>query len=369
MAETALTAFLNDKDSRQVVGKANPDAKVERGSVRNAAWTYRNARSPDILTVDLDGGQNPIVYFPALMQVCRPESMILATGSENNVALANELYRSGVFLYLPKPLDANILKQAMNEVAVANGEGTRPAIQASRLVLVLGKGMGTNTLATLLARLAADSGRYISCLDLDANFGTLAMAFDTEPRRGLVQALQSSGDEDATSLERLQAQVSPRIGLVAHPVDQIGQDHFNKNALQGLIETLSTQAHMILACGLQLAHVEALRHLVTTHLIVFEPTPAGVSIAVRWLRLLEGATSTLVVNHTRPLRKLLTYDQMRTGFGGRTPDFELPYIKGMARSMALGEPHKAISRNHRDMLAQFLQPLLGLGSLSEEQAG
>ena len=366
MAEVAFGAFLNDAPSRKVVQEVDSDAKVQRGTVRNAAWEFRSNRSPDILLVDLDGEQNPIVYVPALMQVARPESMILVTGSENNVALANELYRSGVFLYLPKPLNANGLRQAMDEVALVNGEGDRPAIQASRLILVLGKGMGTTTLTALLARLAAEAGRYVSCLDLDPNFGALGLAFDTEPPRGLVQTLQSDGS-DSAAIDRLQAKVSPRIGLVAYPMDQVGQTEFNKAGLTGLIDSLSTQAHMLLACGLQPAHVEALRHLVTTHLIVFEPTPAGVSVAVRWLRLLEGANSTLVVNHTRSLPHLVSHEQMRDGFGGRAPDFDLPYIKGMARSMALGEPEKAISRRERDMLNRFLQPLLGVGAAEETQ--
>ena len=144
MAEDAFVAFLNDRQSRNLVQNAKLDAKVQNGSVRNAAWEFRSKRSPGILLVDLDGEQNPIVYVPALIQVCRPESIILVTGSENNVALANELYRSGVFLYLPKPLDTTNLAAAMREVAAVNGEGARPDIQASRLLPVLGKGMGTN---------------------------------------------------------------------------------------------------------------------------------------------------------------------------------------------------------------------------------
>lgn len=364
MAETDYTAFLNDGDSRRVVQQALRDAKVQRGTVRNAAWTFRTQRSPEVLLVDLDGEQNPIVYVPALMQVCRPETMILVTGSENNVTLANELYRSGVFLYLPKPLDANNVQQALREVAAVNGEGTRPEIQASRLMLVLGKGMGTSTITALLAHMAADAGRYVTCLDLDPNFGSLALALDTEPRRGLAQALQADRDEMA-SLDRLQAQVTTRIGLVAHPMDQAGQEDPPDPGLQGLIDALSVQAHMILACGLKPRHVDALRNLVTNHLVVFEPTPAGMSVAVRWLRILDGATSTLVVNHTRPLPKLLSDDQLRDGFGGRAPDLELPYIKGMARSMALGEPQLAVARRERALLAKFLQLLLGVGALEE----
>ena len=361
MAETDFVAFLNDRESRRLVQNVDSAAKVNSGNVRHAAWEFRNKRSPDVLLADMDGEQNPIVYIPALLQVCRPESIVIVTGSENNVALANELYRSGVFLYLPKPLDATNLQAAMREVAAVNGEGARPEIQTSRLLPVLGKGMGCSTIIALLAHVAAEAGRYVSCLDLDPNFGSLAFALDTEPRRGLAQALQAGEGDGGALLDRLQAQVTPRIGLVAHPVDQAGQDEFSEAGLQSLIDALSTQAHMILACGFKPMHVDALRHVITSHMVVFEPTPAGVSVAIRWLRILDGAQSILVVNHTRPLPKLLTEDQLRTGLGGRVPDFELPYIKGMAKAMALGEPQAAISRRERALLGNMLQPLLGLG--------
>ena len=45
MAETALAAFLNDAASRRVVQEIDRDAKVQRGTVRNAAWTFRTDRS------------------------------------------------------------------------------------------------------------------------------------------------------------------------------------------------------------------------------------------------------------------------------------------------------------------------------------
>ncbi len=364
MAITELVAYLDDAASRRLVDAVDPQATVRTGSVRTAARTYRTDRSPEVLLVDLDGEQNPIVYIPALMQVCRPETVVLATGSENNVALANELYRGGVFLYLPKPLDAPGLHTAMREIEAISSDEERPDVQVSRILLMLGKGMGTNTLTTLLARTAADAGRYISCVDLDPSFGSLSLAFDTEPVRGLAQALETDGE---VAVEGLQAQVSPRIGLVAHPVDQAGRDNFEEKGLPALLEALSLHAHMILVCGAQTFHAEALRSLVTNHVIVFEPTPAGVSIAIRWLRILEGATSTLVMNHTRPLPRLISQDQLQSGFGGRLPDFEIPYIKGMARAMALGEPERAISRRERAVLNRFLMPMLG--GVGAEESG
>lgn len=363
MADIELVAYLHDAASRRLVDEVDPQATVRRGSVRTAALTYRTDRSPEVLLIDLDGEQNPIVYVPTLMRVCRPETVVIATGSENNVVLANELYRGGVFLYLPKPLDAPGLQNAMREIEAISVEGGgRPEVQTSRILLVLGKGMGTNTLTTLMARTAAEAGRYVSCVDLDPTFGSLSLALDTRPPRGLAQALETDGE---MSIERLQARVSPRIGLVAHPVDQAGRSEFDERGLPALLEALSIQAHMILICGAQTYHVDALRNLISNHVVVFEPTPAGVSIAIRWLRILDGATSTLVMNHTRPLPRLISEHQLRSGFGGRLPDFEFPYIKGMARSMALGEPERAISRRERTVLNRFLLPILGLSSAEE----
>ena len=364
MAETPFTAFLNDARSRRVLREVDRAAKLQRGSVRDAVRSCRTARSPDLLLVDLDGEQNPIVHVAALLQVCRPESVILATGSENNVTLANDLYRGGVFLYLPKPLDAANLRRALDEVESVQTDETRPEIQTSRLMLVLGDGMGTNTLTVLLARIAAERGRYVSCLDLDRNFGSLALALDTPPQRGLLQALQRA-DDGAIAVDQLQARVSPRIGLVAHPVDQINPLPTDERGLEAVIDALSAQAHMVLACGVTTEQVMHLRPLTTNHLVVFEPTPAGISVATRWLRILDGATSALVLNHARPLPSLIGEEQMRDALGGRSPDVQLPYVRGMARAMALGEPEKALSRRDRQALERFLQPLVG-GAAAEE---
>ena len=365
MAEGGLGAFLHDAESRRVAQELGQDVKVRRGTMRQAAAAYRTERSPDILLVDLDGDAELDTHVPMLMQVCRPESTVLVTGSENSVDLANELYRHGVFLYLPKPLDVTNLRHAMREVDSVHGEGARPDIKASRLVPILGKGMGVNTMAVLLAKLAAGAGRYVSCLDLDPHFGTLAAAMGVTPQDGLRHVLHSENAE-AEEVERLRTPVSQRIEMVGHPMEAAGQDVMPDNGLQQLIDSLSTQAHMILGCGFRPMHVETLRPLSTTHLIVFEPTPSGISIAVRWMRILDGAPATLVMNHTRPMTHMINNDQLRGGFGGRLPDFSIPYIKGMPNSLAVGNADQVLPRAAKAAIGKFLQPILGLGIVVEE---
>ena len=362
MAESEFTAFLNDATSRRVMQEVDRAAKVHRGTVRHAARACRDTRSSDIMLVDLDGEQNPLSHVATLLQVCRPESVILATGSENNVVLANDLYRGGIFLYLPKPLDPVNVRNAVHEVMAVSEEKERPQIQASQVVLMHGKGMGVNTVTTLLAHLAGELGRYVSCLDLDANFGCLSLALNTRPERGLAQLLQDPEGTDSFALDRLQARVTNRVSLFAYPVDQSGQADLHEDALDALVRELSNHAHLILVCGASMEHVAAMRHLVTNHVVVFEPTPAGVSIAARWLRILKGASSSLILNRARPLPNLLAQDQLRNAFGDRLPDVEIPYIRDMAEAMALGEPENALSRREREPLSRFLQTLLGVAA-------
>ena len=131
---------------------------------------------------------------------------------------------------------------------------------------------------------------------------------------------------------------SPRIGLVAHPVDQAGQDNFaEKRPARADRRPFRTSPHDL---GLRLqAHSRGVAAAIGDHPISSflsrrrpaSPLPSG------GCEFSTGAPSTLVVNHTRPLPSLLSNEQLRSGFGGRAPDFELPYIKGMARAMALGE--------------------------------
>ena len=365
MADSEFSAFIHDPGSRRLIQSVNPAAIVHRGTIRDAVRACRTNRSSDILLVDLDGEQNPLSHLEPLLQVCRPESTILATGTENNVALANDLYRGGVFLYLPKPLDAVNLRNAMSEVVSVSEEQERPQIQASRVVLMHGKGMGVNTVTALFAHLSAALGRYVSCLDLDSSFGSLSLALDTKPERGLAQALQDQEGADAMIVERLQARVTNRIGLLAYPIDQTDPVDVTYDGLDNLITAISSHAHLMLICGASMEHIEALQHLATNHVIVFEPTPAGISVAARWLRFLQGSNTSLILNHARPLPNLLGENHFRSAFGNRLPDAELPYIRNMAEAMLLGEPQRAMGRRERDSLNLFLQALLGVGSADQ----
>ena len=356
MAEYSFAAFVNDNENLTVVRQAQTGVVAKRGNVREAARVYGRAVSPDLVLVDLDGEQNPMNHVAALLGVCRPDTVILATGSENNVSLANELYRGGVFLYLPKPLDVVALRRGVSEISSFEEAAERPSIEGTRVLLVVGDGMGTTTVTALLARVAEGLGRYVLCMDLDARFGALPLAFDTEPARGLAQALQRGDDQ---GLERLVARVSSRIGLVAHPFDQAPAEDIDYNALPGLIRTFSTQAHLVLACGLTASVANALRAHASNYLVLLEPTPAGLSVGVRWLRTLEGARTSLIVNETRPLPGLVAEDQIREAFAGRDLDLWLPYMRGMPRAMALGEPETALPRRTREAMERFLGALMG----------
>lgn len=356
MDEPALAAYLNDASSRRAVREADRMAVTRRGTVRTAARDCQGRRSPDVLLVDLDGEQNPLSQVADLLKVCRPQSIILATGPENDVTLANNLYRAGVFLYLPKPLDAASVERAIVEVA-ASSEEERPNVQVSRVVTLHGKGMGVNTVNALLAHVAAGQGHYVTCLDLDPNFGSLAAALNVVPERGLAQLLEDPAGITDEALERLLTPVSSRVSLLAYPMVEASAERPDNTGLLSLIEALSRRAHFVFVCGQSIQQLARMSDHLTHRIIVFEPTPAGVSIAARWLHIFDGAASSLVMNHARPLPNLVAKDQMRGAFGEQMPKVTMPYIRSMAKAMALGEPERAVLRRDREALQQFLLSL------------
>jgi len=71
------------------------------------------------------------------------------------------------------------------------------------------------------------------------------------------------------------------------------------------------------------------------------------------------------MNHARSLPSLLGDEQLRTSLGQRAPDVEIPYLRNMARAMALGEPERAIARRERELFDRILNPLVGLASEEE----
>ena len=195
--------------------------KVNKGGLRNAVQTLSVSASPHILLVDLSESGDPLNDINALAEVCEPGTVVIASGQVNDVRLYRDLVASGIQDYLLKPLNPDMLRDALaNAQALLNApkaidpSAERPHCSAA--VIGTRGGVGATTLATSLAWLISEkSKRTTALLDLDVHFGTGALALDLEPGRGLTDAIENPSRIDGLFIERAMVRASDTLAILS----------------------------------------------------------------------------------------------------------------------------------------------------------
>jgi pilus assembly protein CpaE len=202
--------------------------KVVRGGLRAAVQNLAIAASPNVLLVDLSDTSNPLDDINALAEVCEPGTVVIATGTINDVRLYRDLIASGIQDYLLKPFHPDQLRGALaNAQAVFSApKSFEPSLERPHLMTaVIGSrgGVGASTIAASLAWLFGDlEKRSTALVDLDVHFGTDALALDLEPGRGLTDAIENPSRIDGLFIERALVRVNDKLAVLSAeaPINQ-----------------------------------------------------------------------------------------------------------------------------------------------------
>lgn len=202
-----------------------PPEKCDKGGLRGAVQALSIASSPAILLVDLSECRDPATEIDSLAEVCEPGTVVIAIGRVNDVGLYRELLARGIHDYLPKPVSANQLREAL-ERALAVFQTPRDkggeSDHVSAAVIGARGGVGASMVATSLAwLLSTEHNRSTALLDLDVHFGTGALTVDLEPGRALTDAIENPSRIDGLFIERAMIRASDRLGIMSAeaPID------------------------------------------------------------------------------------------------------------------------------------------------------
>ena len=152
-----------------------------------------------------------------LAEVCEPGVTVIAIGDRNDVGLFRDLINSGVSDYLVKPVPPALLQKSLVGVVESAAQG-RQNPRMGRLIAVTGSrgGVGSTMLATNLAwSIANRHRRRVALVDLDLQFGTVALSLDLEPCHGLAEALEQPGRIDGLFIDRLMVQHSDTLFVLS----------------------------------------------------------------------------------------------------------------------------------------------------------
>jgi pilus assembly protein CpaE len=228
---------------RQVAGQFGwSQSRVREGGVAAAVAQLRAAGlAPRVLLVDVSGSGEVLADMDRLADVCEPHTQVVALGVTNDVALYRELIRMGVSDYLVKPVSADALGEALRR-ADRTERSVVPATKTARVLAFVGArgGVGTTGLAVSLGwGLAHEQQLRTVLLDLDLQFGSIALSLDLEPGRGLREILSNPERIDSLLIGSATTQPSERLRILGAEESLDGDIEVGTDALAALTGALA----------------------------------------------------------------------------------------------------------------------------------
>lgn len=304
----AFLAFVTDRATRTVLESVAqehgwPAKSVHDGNVTGAIRMMADGLAPQRLVIDIEGVDDVIAAIDKLAEVCEPGITVVAVGNQNDVNLYRQMMEAGVADYLLKPVNAQALSDALFTVA----SEPEPTFEtpSCRLTVVIGArgGVGASTIAVNTAWLIAhEIKQSVALVDLDLQFGSVALALDLEPGRGLREAVENPGRIDSLFLERAMVKESDNLSVLSaeEPLDQ--GFRFHEQAVETLFGEMTGKFKNIVVdmprstMSLHQSLLEKCEHII----VVSDMSIAGVRDVTRIKKLITdvapGASVSIVCN-------------------------------------------------------------------------
>ena len=248
LAGADCVAFVNDEHTQGVVSGVTREffdqPVVRSGDTSDALAFLSEAQPPKVLIVDIGDNSSPLSAMLSLTTAAPEEMRLIGIGQINDISLYQELTEAGVTDYLVKPVSNKALSRALErteEPVMTATTGDQAQSSETKKVVVVGArgGVGASTLATNLAWLfAEDHGLNTSLVDLDLEFGTVALSLDLEPTRGLREALENPDRIDSLFISSAMAKLTDRLSVMATEENLSGEVAFSSSAVQTLFDTI-----------------------------------------------------------------------------------------------------------------------------------
>jgi pilus assembly protein CpaE len=223
---------------------AKAHVKVHMGGIANAVEFYQTSPTPNLIILEsrLEPKELMAALAP-LAEVCDPTSKVVIVGHYNDVALYRELTRSGVSEYIVAPI---ALADVIGIVSTLFINPDAPPLGRTIAFIGAKGGSGSSTIAHNVAwAISTLFDNDVVVADMDLAFGTANIDFDQDPAQGISEAVFSPERIDEVYLDRLLAQCSERLSLLAAPSALDRTYDFDPQAFAGIIDVAQRTAPVV----------------------------------------------------------------------------------------------------------------------------
>ena len=245
-AAAECVAFVGDNQTHSVVDSVLREYFAEPllkdGGPNQAIEFLTTSVPPSVLIVDVSEATSPQTAMMSLRAAMPETTKIIGIGTVNDIAVYREIVDSGATDYLVKPVTEKALASALNRTEDSQ-EVTTPEVtpEEKARIAVIGSrgGVGASTLALNLAWILSEERKHKTALvDLDLEFGTIALSLDIEPTRGLREALENPARVDGLFISSATAKLTENLSIMATEENLTSEIKFNPTAVDALFEAL-----------------------------------------------------------------------------------------------------------------------------------
>ena len=347
-------AFVGDDQTRDAVSTVLQqffaDAVVREGDTSAALAYLAEVPAPKVVIVDIGESSQPLSAMLSLTAAFTDETRLIGIGEINDIALYRELTEAGVTEYLVKPVTEKALAAALSRSEEAKAAATASPQTAAKdihKIVVVGArgGVGASTTAVNLAWIfAEEKGTKTALVDLDLEFGTIALSLDLEPTRGLREALETPARIDNLFISSATAKLSDNLSIMATEENLAHGHSFSPNAVEILFDTLSHENGCIvvdLPRSLYSVREQVLAQA-TRVVLVTELSLPALRDSIRLLGIIEDATAktpiTVIANRCKGGQQAMGHAEFEKALGRKIDLMIVDEAKAFNDAANTGKP-------------------------------
>ena len=247
----SIQAFCETESVAKPIERAADDRrmakthlKVHMGGLDAALDYYGSAPTPNLIVLESRAEPKEMLEsLQRLADVCDPSTKVIIIGHYNDVWLYRELIRAGVSEYVVAPVSLADIVAIISQIFV--DPEAEPLGKSIAFVGAKG-GVGSSTIAHNVGWMMSSAfSSDVVVADLDLPFGTANINFDQDPAQGIAEAVFSPERIDEVYLDRLLAQCSEHLSLLAAPSTLDRVYDFDAEAFSQIIDIAQRSAPLL----------------------------------------------------------------------------------------------------------------------------